>query len=232
MKFLFFFLPLATKNQPKPQNIRQSHQFESTFSPTDGFRIKLNEVTDGGDYMCHAKIDATGEFDQHYSVHVNCELNKCHGYATIVNDMPATTVVAPISLNQITTQSTPHLMTVTTTTIIASNPMVKQIRSGVGKSSFKKRHISSNFSTASTVSTPSNPSPSKRSSLSSTSSASVLQSNQHLSVYDVEITTAPTDPITTARSIDLDDVVFSRRFSGRTLVPTPSYIPDKSKRRG
>lgn len=212
----------------------QSHQFESTFSPTEGFRIKLNEVTDGGDYMCHAKIDATGEFDQHYSVHVNCELNKCHGYATIVNDMPATTVVAPISLNQITTQSTPHLMTVTTTTIIASNPMVKQIRSGVGKSSFKKRHISSNFSTDSTVSTPSNPSPPKTSSLSSTSfaSSSVLQSNQHMSFYDVEITTAPTDSITTARSIDLDDVVINRRFSGRRQVPTPSYTPEKSKRRG
>ena len=212
----------------------QSHQFESTFSPTEGFRIKLNEVTDGGDYMCHVKVDATGEFDQHYSIHVNCELNKCHGYATIVNDMPATTVVAPISLNQITTQSTPHLMTVTTTTIIASNPMVKQIQSGVGKSSFKKRHISSNFSTASTVFTPSNPSPPKPSSYSSTSSpsSSVLQSNQHLSFYDVEITTAPTDSITTARSIDLDDVVINRRFSGRRQVPTPSYTPEKSKRRG
>lgn len=219
-------------NQTNP-NILQSHQFEKTYSPTEGFRIKLNEVTDGGDYMCHAKVDTTGEFDQHYSVHVNCELNKCHGYATIVNDMPATTVVAPISLNQITTQSTPHLMTVTTTTIIASNPMVKQIRSGVGKSSFKKRHISSNFSTVSTPT--SNPFSSFESySLSSASSASssVLQSNQHLSFYDVEITTAPTDSISTARSIDLDDVVINRRFSGRRQVPTPSYTPEKSKRRG
>ncbi|XP_055298860.1 vascular endothelial growth factor receptor 1-like isoform X8 [Sitodiplosis mosellana] len=198
----------------------ESHQFESTFSPTEGYRIKLNEVTDGGSYTCHSKFDSTGEFDVHFSIHVNCELNKCHGNATIVNDMPATTVVAPISLNQITTISTQHLMTVTTTTTTASNPMVKQIRSGVGKSSFSKRHISSNFSTAS-VSPPTPATP--------TVTSSVLQSNQHMSLYDVEITTAPTDSITTTRS-DLDDVAI-RRYSARRQMPTPSYILEKTKRR-
>ncbi|XP_055298871.1 vascular endothelial growth factor receptor 1-like isoform X14 [Sitodiplosis mosellana] len=49
----------------------ESHQFESTFSPTEGYRIKLNEVTDGGSYTCHSKFDSTGEFDVHFSIHVN-----------------------------------------------------------------------------------------------------------------------------------------------------------------
>lgn len=174
----------------------------------------------GGEYTCHAKFDTTNEFDEHFSIHVNCELNKCHGYATIMNDMPATTVVAPISLNQIitsttTTISTPHLMTVTTTTITASNQMVKEKNSGVGKSSLKKRHILSN-STSTTSVLP--------------SSHSVLQSNQHMSLYDVEITTAPNDSITTTHS-DLDDVII-RRYSVRRQIPTPSYTMEKWKRRG
>lgn len=197
----------------------QSHQFESTYSPTEGYRVKLNELTDGGNYMCRPQYDTTGEFDIHFVIHVNCELNKCHGYATILNDMPATIVVAPISLNQITsTISTPHLMTVTTTTTIASNPMVKQIRSGVGKSSFTKRHISSNTSTASVF-----PSPPFLS--------SVLQSNQHMNLYDVEIiTTAPSDLTTTTRP-NLDDINI-RRYSDRRQMPTPPYTMEKLKRKG
>lgn len=182
----------------------------------------MNEVTDGGEYTCHVKFDTTNEFDEHFSIHVNCELNKCHGYATILNNMPATTVVAPISLNKIittTTISTPHLMTVTTTTttttITASNPMVKQNNSGVGKSSLKKRHILSNSTSTASVSTPSH---------------SVLQSNQHMSLYDVEITTEPNDSITTTHS-DLDDVII-RRYSARRQMPTPSYTMEKWKRRG
>lgn len=178
----------------------------------------MNEVTDGGEYTCHVKFDTTNEFDEHFSIHVNCELNKCHGYAKIVNDMPATTVVAPISSNQIitTTISTPHLMKVTTTTTItANNPMVKQNNSGVGKSSLKKRHILSNSTSTASVSTPSH---------------SVLQSNQHMNLYDVEITTAPNDSITTIHS-DLDDVII-RRYSARRQMPTPSYTMEKWKRRG
>lgn len=152
---------------------------------------------------------------------MNCELKvKCHGYATIVNDMPATTVVAPNSLNQITTISTPHFMTVTTTTInTASNPMVNQ--TGVGKSSIKqKRHISSNFSSTTTTTTPTAFVP----------TTSVMQSNQHMNLYDVEIINAPTDSITTTPS-DLDDVSV-RRFSGRRQVPTKPYTMEKLKRKG
>lgn len=70
----------------------------------------------------------------------------------IVNDMPATLVVAPISSNQITTISTSHLPTILT---IASNSMV---HSGDGKSSFTKRHISTNISTAYVTPTSSLPS--------------------------------------------------------------------------
>lgn len=190
--------------------VLQSHQFESTFSPTDGYRIRLKELTDGGNYMCHSKHDLTNEHDIHFSIHVNCELNKCHGYATIVNDTPAT-VVAPISLNQITTISTPNLTTVPT---IASNQMVNENRSGVGRSSFSKRHISFNSSTVS-IQTPS----------------TVLQSNQHMSLYDVDLTTTTTESIlTTARSYP-DDVMF-RRYSNHRQLPTPSYQLEKTKRRG
>lgn len=156
--------------------------------------------------MCHAKHDLINEHDIHFSIHVNCELNKCHGYATIVNDMFATTVVAPIPLNQITTISTPNLTTVTT---IASKQMVEVNRSGVGRSSFSKRHISFNSSQS--------PSP------------PVLQSNQHL--YGVDLTETTTESIlTTARSYP-DDVII-RRYSNYRQSPTPPYQLEKTKRRG
>lgn len=165
--------------------------------------------------MCHSKHDSTGEHDIHFSVHVNCELNKCHGYTTIVNDRldtTTTTVVnAPIhSLNQITTISTPHLMTVNATTIITSKQMVK--RSGVGQSSISKRHISSNPSTASVQ-----------------SYSTVLQSNQHMNFYDVEITATTSDSIITTVRPKSDEI---QRYSNRRQFPTPSYQLEKTKRRG
>lgn len=156
--------------------------------------------------MCHSKHDLTGEHDIHFSVHVTCELNKCHGYATIVND-----VLAPIHLvNQITTISTPHLTSVTT----ASKQMVK--RSGVGRSSQSKRHITSSYNITASVQSP---------------STTVLQSNQHMNLYDVEITTTETttDSIITTVRPKLDEI---QRYSNRRQLPTSSYQLEKSKRRG
>lgn len=191
----------------------QSHQFESTFSPTDGYRIALRELTDGGNYQCHSKHDLVGEHDIHFTVHVDRELNKIQGNATIVHDMPATTVVAPDSLNQITTISTPNLTSIPT---IANKRMViDKKRSGVGRSSFSKRHISSNSS--STVSIQSH--------------SPVSQSNQHLSLYDVALTTTTTESILTTVHSYSDDA-FIHRYSNRRQSPTPSYQLEKTKRRG
>lgn len=125
----------------------------------------MKELTDGGYYTCHSKFDTTGEHDIHFSVHVNCELKKCHGNASNVNDLFATTAGAPNYLNEITAISTPHL------TPTSSNSSVKSIRTGDGRPSLVKRDISSNPS----------PMPSK---------PSVLKPNQHSKLYDVEITTA------------------------------------------
>lgn len=171
----------------------------------------MNELTDGGDYKCHAMFDYTNETDIHFSIHVNCELNKCHHNArTIVNEMPATTiVVAPIELKHVTTIGTPHLTTIST--IANRNSMVKEIsHNGVGKSSFTKRHTSSSES------------------ILPLSSNSVLQSNQHFNLSDVEITTTTTDSISTTRStVNVD---FNRSHSKRSVKPTPSM--DKTKRWG
>lgn len=54
----------------------QRHQFESAFIPTDGFRITLNGVTDGGFFTCHTKSDTAGKFDIPFVLHVECELNQ------------------------------------------------------------------------------------------------------------------------------------------------------------
>lgn len=164
--------------------------------------------------MCHSKHDLTGEHDIHFYVHVNCELNKCQRNATIVNDMPATTVVASISLNQITTISTPNLTSIPT---IANKQMVilDKKRSGVGRSSFSKRHISSNSSSIVSIQ----------------SHSPVLQSNQHLSLYDVALITTSTESILTTIRSHSDDAII-QRYSNRMQSPTPSYQLEKTKRRG
>lgn len=166
--------------------------------------VLLNEQTDAGAYACHAKIDATGEHDIHFNVHIKRELNQCSGCTTIVNDMPIA-VVAPNSNNQITTKNTPHLKTVTTTVSTASHSMVYGY--GVGQS-IQKRHIPS--TTLSSASLP------------------VMQTNQHMNLYDVELTT---QSITTERANvdDTTNIFLSKRSSYRWIQPTrpsPSHSPD------
>ncbi|XP_031631901.1 vascular endothelial growth factor receptor 1-like isoform X3 [Contarinia nasturtii] len=194
----------------------EAHQFKSTFTATDGYRIRLNELTDGGDYRCHAIFDMTNETDIHFSVHVDCELINCqHNATTIVNEMPATSIVdSPIDLNNITTTiSTSHLTT--KPTITSSISMVKEIsRSGVGQSSFTKRYIPSNSSSIDPI-LPLSP-------------TSILQSNHHMNLNDVKITTATSDSITTIRSPHVNDGI-NRSHSKRSVKPTPSM--DKTKRR-
>lgn len=138
---------------------------------------------------------------------MNCELNTCDGKATIMNEMLATTDVAPNSINQITT------ITDFTT---ASNTMVNRI--GDGQSSFQKRHISFESSTASVQS-------------SNSSSFPVSQSNQHLNQYDVELSTT-TESITTVRPMDVDHTIALqiRKSSSRWIPPTRLY--QMEKRRG
>lgn len=137
-------------------------------------------------------------------MHIKRELNQCSGCtATIVNDR-LIAVVAPNSINQITTKSTPHLKTITTVST-TSHSMVYGY--GVGQS-MQKRHIPS---TLSSISFP------------------VMQTNQHMNLYDVELTT---ESITTERS-NVDDTIYKlnlhKRSSGRWVQPTrPSspYSPD------
>lgn len=124
-----------------------------------------------------------------------------------MNEMLATTDVAPNSINQITT------ITDFTT---ASNTMVNRI--GDGQSSFQKRHISFESSTASVQS-------------SNSSSFPVSQSNQHLNQYDVELSTT-TESITTVRPMDVDHTIALqiRKSSSRWIPPTRLY--QMEKRRG
>lgn len=188
----------------------QRHQFESKFDPTHGYLVKLKEVTDGGLYTCHAKFDAAQEFDIHFHIEIDCELKKCN--TTIENEMPATPVVAPNSINQITTISKSHLTNVTT----ASKTMVN--RTGDGQSSFQKRHISFDTSTASVQS----------------SSSPVLQTNQHLNMYDIELTTTTEYSITTVRPKEDEIHTIGSKFrksSNHLVAPTSSY-GKLEKRRG
>lgn len=184
----------------------QSHQFESSFSPTDGFVITPKEITDGGSYTCHFVSDPNGEFDLHFNVIVTCELNKCHGCASILNKGLTTASVAPNTLNQITTISTSHLTTIAT----ASKSMIKPNRLGVGRASLTKRHISSNSSNAS-IQSPSFGLPSNQ---------------QLLSFDDVDVITT-TESITTVNS-HADNIAI-RRYSNRRQMPTQPYRLDKRR---
>lgn len=186
----------------------QSHQFESSYSPTDGFTIKLKQITDGGTYTCRYVSDPS--YELHFHVQVVCELYECHGSATILNEVPAIIGVARNTIDQITTKSTSHLTTIAT----ASKSMIKPNRIGVGRSSLtKKRHLSSYPSNASMQSL-----------------SSDLQPNQHLTLYDVDVTTT-TEPIITTINPHGDSIEI-RRYSNRRQMPTRPYQLEKSKRRG
>lgn len=56
--------------------VYQSHKFDSIFSETEGFRIQLDELTDGGLYTCHTKLDTDGEFDIHFQISMNRKFKK------------------------------------------------------------------------------------------------------------------------------------------------------------
>lgn len=174
-----------------------------------GYWVKLEAVTDGGYYICHAKADLNNEHDIHFHVDVNCELNTCDGATTIMNEMLATTDVAPNSINQITT-----IIDFTT----ASNSMVNRII-GDGQSSFQKRHISLIESSTASVQS------------SNSTSFPVSQSNQHINQYDVELSTT-TESITTVRPMNVDHTIDLkiRKSSNRWTPPTRWY--QMEKRRG
>lgn len=55
---------------------KQRHKFNYTFSPTDGYHIKLDELTDGGVYTCITKNDIYLENAVDYVVYVNCKFDK------------------------------------------------------------------------------------------------------------------------------------------------------------
>lgn len=53
--------------------IQQRNEFDSIFSATDGYRITLDELTDGGHFTCHAKHDTNAEFDIHFQISMDCK---------------------------------------------------------------------------------------------------------------------------------------------------------------
>lgn len=183
----------------------QRHQFDAIYFPTVGYRLKLQELTDGGDYACHAKFDQSHEFDYHFTVNIDRELKKCRGYAKIIQnennnkiaiDVTDTTE-APIGADKCLTTAIrkPHLIATKSSnrnSIVASKSMVKRT-TGDGQSSIQKRHINS-FDTT-TVSTPftttANIITTAPSTTSSSSSIPVIHSNeQHSTLSDLELSTA------------------------------------------
>lgn len=193
----------------------QRHQFDAIFFPTVGYRLKLQELTDGGDYACHSKFDQNHEFDFHFTVNIDRELNKCRGYAKSNKNVNKNAIdvtvtdatVAPIGVYKFltTAKRKPHLITTKSTSsncssIVASKSMVRRT-TGDGQSSIQKRHINS-FDT-STVSTPSFTTTTATTSTSfiittTPSSIPVLHSNkQHSTLSDIELSTATAEIPTT-----------------------------------
>lgn len=41
--------------------------------PTGGYRIKLNELTDGGYYTCHSSMDTSSQYDIHFHISMKCK---------------------------------------------------------------------------------------------------------------------------------------------------------------
>lgn len=184
--------------------------------------MKLKELIDSGTYTCHAKFDTNNDFDKHFPIYVDCELKKCHRLASIqLNEMPAIATDDTDATNlvneYVTAISKPQL------TYTASKSMVN--RTGDGRTSLQKRHIS--FDSSSTFTTTSSPSSVRSSSTSIYSSI-----NQHTdNLLDIALSTAIVQPMTTVRPTD-DDIRLGMRFrksSNRWIRPTGSY---PQKRRG
>lgn len=61
---------------------KQRHEFNYTFNPTEGYRIKLDELPDGGVYTCLTRDDIDLENTMDFVVYVNCkfEINFRFGF--------------------------------------------------------------------------------------------------------------------------------------------------------
>lgn len=209
----------------KPFYFSQRHQFDAIYFPTVGYRLKLQELTDGGDYTCHANFDQSHEFDYHFIINIDRELKKGRGYVKIIKNENNSNQIAinvtdatdaPIGVNKFLTTAIrkPHLIATKSSnrnSIVASNSMVKRT-TGDGHSSIQKRHINS-FDTT-TVSTPfttttativTTAPPTTTSS--SSSSKTVLHSNkqQHSTLSDLELSTTTAEIPTTIVPLPRDN---------------------------
>lgn len=221
----------------------QRHQFDAIFFPTVGFRLKLQEITDGGDYACHAKYDQDHEFDFHYTVNVDRELKKCRGFAkskTNTDNKNAIDVTdtdasaAPIlNVYKLLTAAKrkPHLITTKCSDrsrIVASKSMVRRT-TGDGQSSIQKRHINS-FDT-STVATPSFTTTATTITITTTpTSIPVLHSNkQHSTMPDIELSTTIPTTLVSLRPDSSDPMILPYSMGKRYgysihyFVFVPSY---------
>lgn len=235
MNDIFFFsytkIIFSSQNKKSRENIQykkptfyfsQRHQFDAIYFPTVGYRLKLQELTDGGDYSCHAITDQAHEFDSHFNVYIDRELKKCRGCAQrnqnennnklAINVTDATGAPIGVYYNVLTTAiRKPHLIATKSSnrnSIVASNSMVKRT-TGDGQSSIQKRHINSfdtttvstPFTTTATIVTtaPSTTSP-------SSSSIPVLHpTKQHSTLSDLELSTATAAIPTTIVPLPMDN---------------------------
>lgn len=97
-------------------SISQKQPVESTFNPTEGFKIQIKDRTYEGSYTCRIKFGTGDSHDATVSLVINCELNNCDEYPTIVNDVSDTTTVASSYASELTTESTSILTTDTAET--------------------------------------------------------------------------------------------------------------------
>lgn len=191
----------------------QRHQFDSHYDPTRGYRVTLNAVTDGGYYICHANADVQSEHDIHYHVDVDCELNKCPVMPIIKKVSHTTTDVLSNSINQITTHKSDYF-----NRTISKNSL--DYYTGDGQSSFRKKHIPLETSTASVQSS---------NQFSTSSTYDVTQSNEHIKQLDVELSTI-TESITTILPMNVDQAsALTTTKSSKQWFdhPKKSYHPEK-----
>lgn len=190
----------------------QSHKFESTFSITDGYRIRLMELTNGGAYTCHVKHDSMNEHDQHFHVDVNCESSKSSPSGqSHFKKMPITTIAAPNTSNQITLLSTLYSKRKANLIKVSSNLKTNNC-TGVGRSSISTTSIMAN-------------------------SFSILSSTptSMLNLTLNELTTTNVYSARSANEVDADLNSLNqmvRNVRNRRQITTQPSNLDKSKRRG
>lgn len=221
-----FFEPNKNHSIQETFYFPQRHQFDAIYFPTVGYRLKLQELTDGGDYACHAKFDQSHEFDYHFTVNIDRELKKCRDYAKIIkneqnnkvaiNVTDATDALIGIYKCLTTAIRKPHLITTKSSnrnSIVASNSMVKRT-TGDGHSSIQKRHINSfdtttvstPFTTTDTTATIVTTAP-PTTTTSSSSSIPVSHSNkQHSTMSDLELSTTTAAIPTTIAPLPRDNL--------------------------